>query len=156
MNLNLTLLGQMITFALFVWFTMKYVWPPLLKVMEERRKKIADGLAAAEQGQHDLELAKFKAKEIIHEAKAQASVIVEQANHRAHKIVEEAQIEAHHVSDRIKKQAQSEVEQQVAEARSELRQQVVNIALAGTEKLLRQNVDVAANKALLASLAEEI
>jgi F-type H+-transporting ATPase subunit b len=156
MNLNLTLLGQMITFIILVWFTMRYVWPPLMKIMEERRKKIADGLAAAERGQHDLELAQYKAKEIIREAKAQASVIIEQANHRAHKIAEDAEVEARHIAERIKKMSEAEIAQQYTEARKQLRSQVAGMAVAGAEKLLQKNIDQAANQALLQALVEEI
>lgn len=156
MDLNLTLVGQMITFIILVWVTMKYVWPPLMKVMDERRKKIAEGLAAAERGQHDLELAQYKAKEIIREAKAQASVIIEQANQRAHKIAEEAELEARHIAERIKKLAEGEVEQQISEAKSQLRKQVAGIVVASTEKLLHHNINEATNQKLLAELAEEI
>lgn len=156
MDLNLTLIGQMITFVILVVVTMKYVWPPLMKVMDERRKKIAEGLAAAERGQHDLELAQYKAKEIIREAKAQASVIVEQANQRAHKIAEEAEQEARHIAERIKKMAEGEIEQQLSEAKTQLRKQVAGMAISGAEKLLRHNIDETSNQKLLATLAEEI
>jgi len=156
MDLNLTLVGQMITFIILVWVTMKYVWPPLMKVMDERRRKITEGLAAAERGQHDLELAQYKAKEIMREAKAQASVIIEQANQRAHKIAEEAEAEARHIAQRIKKMAEGEVEQQLSEAKAVLRRQVAGMVVSSTEKLLHHNIDELSNQKLLAELAEEI
>jgi len=156
MDINATLIGQMITFAIFIVFTMKFVWPPLMKVLEERRKKIADGLAAAERGQHDLEVAHFKAKEIIHEAKAQASVIIEQANQRAHHIEEQAKLDARHAAERIKQAAELEIERDRLKILESVRQQVADVAVAGAEKLIRRNIDKAANQEILASLASEM
>ncbi|MDF2690331.1 MAG: synthase subunit [Gammaproteobacteria bacterium] len=156
MDINATLIGQMITFAIFIIFTMKFVWPPLMKILEERRKKIADGLAAAERGQHDLEVAHFKAKEIIREAKAQASVIIEQANQRAHHIEEQAKLEARHVADRIKQTAELEIEHEKMKVLGVLRSQVADVAVKGAEKLIKRNIDKAANQDLLSALAGEI
>ena len=102
MDINVTLIGQMITFLIFVALTMKFIWPPISKSLQERRQKIADGLAAAERGKHELEVAHHKAKEVIREAKAQASVIVEQANHRSHTIEEEARQEARSIIEKMK------------------------------------------------------
>ncbi|MDF2529503.1 MAG: synthase subunit [Gammaproteobacteria bacterium] len=156
MDINATLIGQMITFAIFIVFTMKFVWPPLMKVLEERRKKIADGLAAAERGQHDLEVAHFKAKEIIREAKAQASVIIEQANQRAHHIEEQAKLDARHIADKIKQTATAEIEHEKIKMLDTLRNQVAEVAVAGAEKLIKRNIDKAANQDILAALASEI
>ncbi|MDO8953752.1 MAG: F0F1 ATP synthase subunit B [Gammaproteobacteria bacterium] len=156
MDINATLIGQMITFAIFILFTMKFVWPPLMKVLDERRKKIADGLAAAERGQHDLEVAHFKAKEIIREAKAQASVIIEQANQRAHHIEEQAKEEARHAAERIKQAAVIEIEHDRMKVLANVRHQVADVAIAGAEKLIRRNIDKAANEDLLSALASEI
>ncbi|MDF2939753.1 MAG: synthase subunit [Gammaproteobacteria bacterium] len=156
MDINATLIGQMITFAIFIVFTMKFVWPPLMKVLEERRKKIADGLAAAERGQHDLEVAHFKAKEIIREAKAQASVIIEQANQRAHHMEEQAKLDALHAAERIKQTAKLEIEHEKMKVLDTVRQQVADVAVRGAEKLLKRNIDKAANEELLKSLASEI
>ena len=156
MDINATLIGQMITFAIFIIFTMKFIWPPLMKALEARRKKIADGLAAAERGQHDLQVARHKAKEIVYEAKAQAAVIVEQANQRAHKIDEAAREEARQNSDRMKQAATAEIEQQRLEAQQALREKVADLVVQGTERLLKKNIDKAANEALLKDLVKEM
>ena len=156
MDINATLIGQMITFAIFIIFTMKFIWPPLMKALEARRKKIADGLAAAERGQHDFQVARHKAKEIVYEAKAQAAVIVEQANQRAHKIDEAAREEARQHSDRMKQAATAEIEQQRLEAQQALREQVADLVVQGTERLLKKNIDKAANEALLKDLVKEM
>lgn len=141
MNINLTLLGQTIGFALFVWFCMKLVWPPLRDALHERQKKIADGLAAAERGEHEEELARQRATEMLREAKQQASEILDQANKRANEIVEESKDTARTEAERIKQSAQTEIDQQIAQAREHLRGQVVAIALAGAEKVLEREVD---------------
>ena len=156
MDINATLIGQMITFAIFIIFTMKFIWPPLMKALEARRKKIADGLAAAERGQHDFQVARHKAKEIVYEAKAQAAVIVEQANQRAHKIDAAAREEARQHSDRMKQAATAEIEQQRLEAQQALREQVADLVVQGTERLLKKNIDKAANEALLKDLVKEM
>jgi F-type H+-transporting ATPase subunit b len=156
MDINATLIGQMITFAIFIAFTMKFVWPPLMKVLEERRKKIADGLAAAERGQHDLEVAQFKAKEIIREAKAQASVIIEQANQRAHQIEEQAKEDARFAAERIKQAVELEIERDRLKMIDSVRQHVAEVAVAGAEKLIKRNIDKAANQEILSALAGEI
>jgi F-type H+-transporting ATPase subunit b len=141
MNINLTLLGQTIGFALFVWFCMKLVWPPLRDALHERQKKIADGLAAAERGEHEEELARQRATETLREAKQQASEILDQANKRANEIVEESKDTARTEAERIKQSAQAEIDQQISQAREHLRGQVVAIALAGAEKVLEREVD---------------
>ncbi len=141
MNINATLLGQMIAFGMFVYFCMKYVWPPLIKSINDRQEKIADGLAAAEHGQHEKQLAKQRASEILKEAKAQASEIIEQANKRATVIVEEAKEEAKTEAERVKAGAEAELEQQFNRAKEDLRGQVVSIALAGAEKVLDRAVN---------------
>ena len=141
MNINLTLIGQTIGFALFVAFCMKYVWPPLRDALHERQKKIADGLAAAERGEHEEELARQRATETLREAKDQASEIVDQAQRRGNEIVEEAKDQARTEAERIKQQAHSEIEQEVTKVREQLRGQVVAIALSGAERVLREEVD---------------
>jgi F-type H+-transporting ATPase subunit b len=156
MGINMTLVGQMITFVIFIWFTMKYVWPPLMKLLEERRKKIADGLEAAERGVKELELAQRKAKEIVREAKSQASIIIEQANMRAHNIEEEAHVSAREITDKMKRSAENEIAQKLVEVKTELRNQVAGLAVAGAEKLIRRNIDKAANNDILEQLAEGI
>ncbi len=134
MNINLTLIGQMVAFIVFVAFCMKYVWPPIIAAMQERAEKIADGLAAADRAGHDLELAQEKAVERLKEAKHEAAGIVDSANKRAGQIVEEAKDAAVVESDRVKVSAQAEIEQEMNRAREELRGQVAALALSGAEK----------------------
>jgi F-type H+-transporting ATPase subunit b len=156
MNINLTLIGQSITFALFVWFCYAYVWPPLINALTERKKQIADGLAAAERGQHEHELAEKKATERLKEAKGQASDILAQAQKRATEIVDEAKDDARSEADRIKSGANAEIEQEVNRAREHLRQEVVTLAMAGAEKVLKREVDAAAHASTLNDLAEQL
>jgi F-type H+-transporting ATPase subunit b len=156
MDINATLLGQMITFVIFVLFTMKFVWPPLMKVLEERRRKIVDGLAAAEKGHHDLELAARKAKQVIQDAKAEASLIVDHAHQRAHQIEEQAKTEARADILRMKQAAEVEFQEEYRALTLKLKQDAVEWALQCTEKLLHKNVDRAANEALIQAVKEEL
>lgn len=156
MNINLTLLGQMITFALLVWVTMKFVWPPIIQAMEARQKKIADGLAAAERGKHEQELAEERAKQLLQEAKQQASEIVSQAQRRANEIVEASKDTARQEGERIKASAQVEIEQEVHRVREELRRQVGMVAVAGAERILKREVDAKAHDQALQDLAAQI
>lgn len=156
MNINLTLIGQSITFFVFVWFCWKFVWPALVGVMAEREKKIEDGLQAAERADKDLELAQKKATEQLKEAKAQAASIIEQANKRASQIVEEAKDQARAEGDRLKAAAQSEIEQETNRAKEVLRAQVATLALAGATKVLGKVVDEKAHSDLLNQLAAEL
>ena len=142
MNLNLTILGQMITFALFIWFTMKFVWPVLTQAMEERRQKIADGLAAAEQGVKELELAHYQSETIRTEAKAEAASIIEQANTRAHHMVEEAKETARIEGGRLMELAKSDIQKEYTQAKEILMEQVGRLAVAGAEKVLQQELTV--------------
>lgn len=156
MNINLTLLGQMITFALFVWFTMKYVWPPITKALADRQQKIADGIAAAEQSQRDLELAERRAMEIMRESKEGASHILEAANKRAETIIEEAKEAARVDGQRIVAHAQDQVQQAVVKAKEELRSQVGQLAVTTAEKILRQTIDASKHQELIAQAVKEI
>jgi F-type H+-transporting ATPase subunit b len=156
MNINLTLIGQSITFALFVWFCMKYIWPPVMGALEARRKEIADGLAAAERGQHEQELAEKRATEHIKDAKGQASDIITQAQKRASEIVEEAKGDAKTEADRIVTGANAEIEQETNRAREQLRQEVVSLAIAGAEKVLKREVDKDAHSSALNDLATQL
>lgn len=156
MNINLTLIGQSLTFLVFVFFCMKFIWPAILGVMQEREARIAQGLDNAEKADKDRELAKKNAVEQMKEAKGQAATIVEQANKRANQIVEEAKVAATVEADRIKVQAAAEVERQVGQAREELRAQVSRLAVAGAEKILGSSVDVSAHNAMLEKLAAEL
>ncbi|WP_192483602.1 MULTISPECIES: F0F1 ATP synthase subunit B [Cysteiniphilum] len=156
MDINITLIGQMITFIIFVGFTMKFVWPPLKKAMDERRAKIADGLASADRAEKELEVAKRKAQELIHEAKAQATKIIEQANMRAMQIDEEAKEAARVDADRIRKAANDEAEAHMIAMKQKLRKEVVGIAVAGAEKLIGKNIDMTTNNHLLEEMAAEL
>ena len=156
MDLNLTLIGEMITFLGFVWFTMKFVWPPLVRLMEERTKKIADGLAAAEQGVKELELANYKVKQILTEAKAQGSSIIEKSHQRANHIIEEAKLKAQEEGKRLIVLAENDIEQKYNLAKNDLLSQVSSIAIAGAEKILRKEVDKSSNDRLMQELVGEL
>ncbi|MEO0435596.1 MAG: F0F1 ATP synthase subunit B [Pseudomonadota bacterium] len=156
MNINLTLIGQMLAFIAFVVFCMKYVWPPILAAMQEREHKIADGLAAADRASHDLELAQEKAVERLKEAKEEASGIVDAANRRANQIVDEAKEAAVVEADRVKTAAQAEIEQETNRAREQLRSQVAALSIAGAEKVLGASVDEAAHADIVDKLASEL
>ncbi|MEJ2532522.1 MAG: F0F1 ATP synthase subunit B [Halioglobus sp.] len=156
MNINLTLIGQMVAFVCFVLFCMKYVWPPIIGAMAEREKKIADGLAAADRANHDLELAKEQAVERLKEAKHEAAGIVDSANRRASQIVEEAKQAAVVEADRVKAAAQAEIQQEANRAREQLRGQVAALSLAGAEKVLGAAIDQKAHSELVEKLAAEL
>jgi len=156
MNFNATLIGQMITFAVFVWFCMKYIWPPLMAALDERNARIADGLAAAQRGQQDLEDAKAKVGESLTEAKQQAQEIINQAQKRANEIVDEAKDVAREEADKIKAAATADIDQQVNSAREHLRKEVSSIALAGAEQILKREVDAKAHAAVLDELVAQI
>ncbi len=156
MNFNATLIGQMITFAVFVWFCMKYIWPPLMAALEERNARISEGLAAAQRGQQDLEEAQAKVGESIGEAKQQAQEIINQAQKRANEIVDEAKDAARDEADKIKTAATADIDQQVNSAREHLRKEVSTIALAGAEQILKREVDANAHAAVLDDLVAQI
>jgi len=155
-NINLTLFGQLISFLFFIWFCKKFVWTALIGAMEERQKKIADGLDAADRASRDLELAQEKAGEQLKEAKQEAAVILEQANKRAAQIVDEAKQQAKAEGDRLKAAAQAEIDQEVNRAKEELRKQVAVLALAGAEKVLQANIDENVNRELVDNLAAQL
>ncbi|RMG34403.1 MAG: F0F1 ATP synthase subunit B [Gammaproteobacteria bacterium] len=156
MNINLTLIAQLASFAVFVWFTMKFIWPPLVKAMDERKAKIADGLAAAERGQHEQELARERAAQYLHEAKQQAAEITAKAEKQAALIVEDAKSKAQEEGARQLAAAQAEIEQEVNKAREELRSKVAELAVAGAEKILRREIDAEAHKDIVESVAGQI
>lgn len=156
MNINLTLIGQIIAFAVFVAFCMKFVWPPLINAMQERAKKIADGLDAANRAERDLKLAQEKAGSQLREAKEQAAQIIEQANKRAGQIIDEAKESASQEGDRLKAAAQAEIDQEVNRAKETLRNQVSALAVAGASKILETSIDVEKHNELLNKLAEEL
>jgi F-type H+-transporting ATPase subunit b len=156
MNLNLTLLAQAATFALLIWFTVKFVWPPILRAMEQRQKTIADGLAAAERGKQDLELASRRAGDVMREAKEQAQEVLAQAEKRAGQLIEEAKNNAKAEADRLVAAAKAEIEQEVARAKDTLRAQVAVLAVKGAEKILRREVDAKAHADLLNTVSAEL
>ncbi|MDH3389080.1 MAG: F0F1 ATP synthase subunit B [Gammaproteobacteria bacterium] len=156
MNFNATLIGQMITFVIFVWFCMKYIWPPLVAALEERNARIAEGLAAAQRGQQDLEEAQVKVSESLNEAKQQAQEIINQAQKRANEIVDEAKGSARAEAEKIKSAASADIDQQVTAAREELRKEVSSIALAGAAQILKREVDAKAHAAVLDELVAQL
>lgn len=156
MDINQTLIWQMVAFACFVFFCMKFVWPPLMAVIEERQKKIAEGLAASERGSQDLELAQERATDMLKEAKQQAAEIVEQANKRHSQVVDSAKDDAREEADRIKAGAMAELEQELNRARESLRSQVSALAISGAEKILERSINEQDHQDLLNKLAEQI
>lgn len=156
MNITATLIGQILTFAVLVWFVKAVLWGPMIRMLEDRKKRIADGLAAAERGKHEQELAEERATEVIHEAKQQASDIIAQAQRRSNEIVEEAKEAAREEGERIKAAAHAEAEQEINRAKEDLRKQVGAIALAGAEKILKREVDAKAHNEVLDDLASQI
>lgn len=156
MNINATLLGQMITFGLFVWFTMKFVWPHILNAMQEREDKIADGLAAAERGRHELAIAQEKVTEQLRETKGKVAAMIDAANKKADQIIEQARAEAVIEKKKIVQQAQDEIAQEKYQALQALKQHVAVIALSGAEKIIGREIDEAANKDILDQLIEEL
>ncbi|MFZ0219175.1 MAG: F0F1 ATP synthase subunit B [Candidatus Aquirickettsiella sp.] len=156
MEINITLLGQLITFSVFVWFTMKFVWPPILKVMKDREQRIADGLAAAERGQQALELAQLKADEYLQEAKQQAADILEQANKRANQMSEESKLQIRTENERLLAIARADIQQEWQAAQQKLRAEVANLVISTTEKILAQSLDSVAQHALVKQSLEEI
>lgn len=151
-----TLIAQGITFFIFIYVTMKYVWPPITKAMAERSAKIADGLAAAERGKSELDAANARVEELIQEARGQAMEIVEQANRRAGGIVEDAKGDGQRERERQLDAAKAEIEQAIARARDDLRAQVAAIAIASAEKILEREIDESRHRDILDRLATEI
>ena len=149
MNINATLFGQAIWFALFIWVTMKYVWPPLHKAMQNRQKQIADGLAAAERGKQELEQAAKRTEEILLEAREKAQELLAHADKRAAQIVDEAKHAAKSEGERLIAGAKAEINQEVFRAKEALRSQVAALAVAGAEKILRREVDAKAHAEML-------
>ncbi len=156
MDINATLLGQLITFALLIGFTMKYVWPPILKAIHGRQARIADGLAAAEKGVHELELAQHKAVEILRDAKIHAADILEQANRRAGRIIDESKDRSREEGERLIEIAKMEIAQEILAAKQELREKIATIAVSGAERILQTHIDVVQDERLLNQLVAEI
>ena len=156
MNPNITLLGQMISFAILIWFTVKFIWPPLTKAIEERQQKIAEGLAAADNAQKNLAQSQDKANEALKEARVKANEIIEQAHQRANQIIDQAKNDAIAEANRQKAVAEAEIVAAANRAKEDLRKHVSALAVTGAEKLLRREIDANAHKALLDELAAEI
>ncbi len=156
MNINATIIGQAITFAILIWFTLKFVWPPVTAALEERAQKIADGLAAAERAKADLSLAERKSADAMVEARQKAAEIIAMSEKRRAEIVEEAKHEAIAEADRIKAAAKAEVEQEAYRAREALRAQVASLAVAGAERILRREINAEVHVDLLTALSAEL
>lgn len=156
MDINLTLLGQMITFIMFVWITKRFIWPPVIKALKDRQAKIADGLAAAEKGHLELSRAKELVAAEIKSSKEEGASIILEAKKQADAIVDHARQQAHDEGQRIIQQAHAEVEQMVLQAKESLRGQVASIAMVGAEKILGRSIDAGIHQSMLDKLAQEI
>ena len=156
MDINATLWGQTIAMIVFVWFCMKFIWPPILNALEERQKQIEEGLAAADKSQEALEAAQAEAETIVNEARQQATGILDQAHARANEIVAEGKDAGVKERERQLAAAKAEIEQETSKAREELRGQVSAIAVASAEKILRREIDSKSHEDILGKLAQEI
>ena len=156
MSLNFTLFAQAAVFLAFIWFTVKLVWPHMLRAIEQRQKTIADGLAAAEQGKKSLEVSTRQAEESVKQGRDRAAEIILQAERRAAQVLEEAKTAAKAESDREKTAAKAEIQQEVSRAREQLREQVSALAVAGAEKILRREVDAKAHADLLDGIKRQL
>jgi len=155
-DINMTLLGQSVAMLIFVWFCMKFIWPPIMNAIEERQTQIADGLAAAERGQQSLDKAQVEAEDIVEDARKQATAILDQAHARANEIVSEGKADGTKERERQVAAAHAEVEQETNRAREELRGQVSAIAVASAEKILQREIDSKAHADILSKLAAEL
>ena len=156
MNINLTLFAQAIVFAAFIWFTVTFVWPYMLRAIEARQKNIADGLAAAEQGRRSLETSTRQAEDAVTQARGRAAEILAQAEKRATQLVDEARTAAKEEGNREKTAAKAEIAQEVTRAREQLRDHVASLAVAGAEKILRREVDAKVHGELLESIKRQL
>lgn len=156
MNINLTLLGQMITFMILVGVTMKYIWPPMMKALDDRRKQIADGLEAAERGHHELELARHRATDYLRDAKVEAAKILDQASGRATRIIEDAKETARVEGQRLVNLAKDQIAQEAQMAKQQLLKQVASLAMSSAEKILEKKIDESVNNQLVDQLIDEI
>ena len=156
MSINATLIGQAIWFAVFIWITMKYVWPPLQRAMAERQQQIADGLAAAERGKQDLELAARRSADSLREAKDRAAGVAAEAEKQARRIIDEAKEAAKVEAEKVYNAKMAELEQEAERARSALRDRVAELAVAGAEKILRREVNASAHADMLTALKQEL
>lgn len=156
MNINATLLGQLIMFALFVWFCMKFIWPPLVAAMAARKKTIEEGLLAADQGKESLEQAQKEATNILNNTKNQAKGIIDNAENQANSMVDNAKNIATQEADKIKLQAQDELEKEVVKTRNDLKKEVSTLVMQGVESILEKEVDAKAHKDMLSKLSQSL
>ncbi len=156
MSLNATLIAQMIVFLILIWFTMKFIWPPLMKAMDERARRIADGLNAADRARKELADADARAADEIKKARADAAAIIEKANSQAGQIVDKARVDALAEAAKQKATALADIDNMAHRARAELRGQVAGLAVAGAEKILQREIDADTHKALIEQLVTEI
>lgn len=156
MNLNSMLFAQIVVFFILAWFTMKFVWPPIVKALDERAKKVADGLAAGERGKQDLELATKRSADALRAGKEKSAEVLVQAEKRAAQIVEEAKAQARVEADKVIASAKAEIEQESLRAKEGLRDQVAALAVAGAEKILRREIDAKAHVQLLSAIKQDL
>ena len=156
MSINATLLAQMIVFAVFVWFTMKFVWPPIMQAMRDRQKRISEGLAAAERGVRELNEATAKAEDMVAKARTQAQEILTNAQRQADDTLERAREDARAEGERIVTAAREEVDQAVASAKEDLRREVGSLAVVGAERILKREIDAKAHNDIIDDLVAEI
>lgn len=156
MSINVTLIAQMLAFGFLIWFTMKFIWPPLTRAMADRAQRIADGLAAADKGNRSLEVAAVKIAEDLKATRSQAQDILGAANKQAAQLVEQARAQAKAEAERIAAAAKNEVERQVQQAREVLRKQVGELAVAGAGRILKREIDARAHADVLKELAAKI
>ena len=155
MNFNFTLIGQLLAFILFVWFCIRYVWPPMLQILEEREKEVADGLEAASRGRKELEDANAKREIIVDEAKKEAADLVSQAGQRANQMIEDAKSQAQEEAERIKTSAKADLDQAAKKAREEIRSEVATLVVAGAEKILGSEIDQEKNAEIIEEISKE-
>ncbi|MDX2218892.1 MAG: F0F1 ATP synthase subunit B [Burkholderiales bacterium] len=156
MNINATLLIQALSFAALIWFCVKFIWPPLITAIDERNKKIADGLNAAEEGKKALVEAERKGESSMKEARDRAQTLLAESERRANQIVEEAKAAAKTEADRIVASAQEQIEQEINKAKSQLREQVAALAVSGAEKILKKEIDAKAHADMLGQLKAQL
>ena len=156
MNLNATLVAQLVVFFILAWFTMKYVWPPIMKALDERAAKIAEGLAAAERGRQSLDLAAKHSAESVREGKEKAAEIVVQAEKQAQQIIEAAKEQARFEAEKVAAAAKADLEQEAARIKEDLRERVADLAVAGAEKILRREIDAKAHADLLVAIKKDL
>ena len=156
MNLNATLFAQLVVFIILALFTMKYVWPPIMKALDERATSIRDGLAAAERGRQSLDLAAKRSAETVREGKDKVSELIAQAEKRAQQIIEDAKVQAKVEADKVVAGAKAEIEQEAARVKESLRERVAELAVAGAEKILRREVDVRTHADMLSAIKQDL